>query len=86
MGNQLNLHTMSQNRRTYQGGKDLEERKVKGEFGSIHRPSGDNDTNNVCYTGAITNDRLTHWYFPCSLVGWIRHFMGFGVCSQRLFI
>ena len=76
---------MSLKRRTYLGGEDQEERKVKGEFASFHRPSGDNDTNNVCYTGAITNERLTHWYFPCSLVGWMCHSMAFSVCSQGLF-
>ena len=47
--------------------------------------TGDNDTNNVHYTSAITNVRLTHSYLPCLLVGWMRHSMGSGVCSQSLF-
>ena len=47
--------------------------------------TGDNDTNDVHYTSAITNVRLTHSSLPCSLVGWMRHSMGSGVCSQSLF-
>ena len=85
VGKCLIWHTMSQNWRTYLGGEDIEERKVEGEFGPLHRSSGDNDTNNVHYTSAITNNRITHSYLPCSLVGWIRHSMGSGVCSQGLF-